>query len=232
MLARVTPGFVLFGPAHLGSLLLVVAMAAGLGPLARRRPRVDAIARPALAGSAVIAEIVRQADLLSRGAWRADHDLPVHLCALCALLVPPLLYGRSPRLFAVLYCWSLAAPLQALLTPDITDGFPSVRFVRFMVTHGVPVVAVFYAAAVDGHRPGLRAVPLALGATAAYAALLTPINLALDANYMFLRAKPATASVFDHLGPWPYYLLGIYAFGAVVMFLSVLPWVLLARRAR
>jgi hypothetical integral membrane protein (TIGR02206 family) len=216
--------FVLFGPAHLGAIATVILLAAGLGPLVRRQPSLDLPVRVVLSVLAWGAEIVRQVDRFVAGDWLITHDLPIHLCALCALLVPPLLWTRSARLHGVLYCWAFAAPLQALLTPDIPDGFPSIRWFRFMVTHGIPLVATLYVSAVDGIRPGWKTIGHAVLATVAYALLLGPVDALLGANYMFLVHKPDTASVFDVLGPWPVYLFGALGFGVVVMALAIAPW--------
>lgn len=42
-----------------------------------------------------------------------------------------------------------------------------------------------------------------------FALLVTPINLYLGSNYLFLMAKPAVKTIYDYLGPWPYYILSI-----------------------
>ena len=55
--------------------------------------------------------------------------------------------------------------------------------------------------------------------TAIYSfALIAPLNLVLDTNYVYLRHKPAGASLLDYLGPWPWYM-------AVV---AVLAWLFFA----
>jgi uncharacterized membrane protein YwaF len=53
-----------------------------------------------------------------------------------------------------------------------------------------------------------------LGVTAGWAAFVTPANLALGTNYMYLRHKPAVATPLDWMGPWPVYL----AVGGLVAF--------------
>ena len=42
-----------------------------------------------------------------------------------------------------------------------------------------------------------------------YYGLLHLLNVALDANYMYSRAKPEVASIMDVLGDWPTYIIGL-----------------------
>jgi hypothetical integral membrane protein (TIGR02206 family) len=54
-------------------------------------------------------------------------------------------------------------------------------------------------------RPG--APVRVLGITIAYAAIVGLVDAVTGADYMFLRAPPASWSVLSLLGPWPWYLL-------------------------
>jgi uncharacterized membrane protein YwaF len=67
-------------------------------------------------------------------------------------------------------------------------------------------------------------------ASAAYVAVVLPIDLMLGANYGFVgQSKPLNPSIVDLLGPWPERLLIIVPLAALAMLLVLLPW-LLARR--
>jgi len=43
------------------------------------------------------------------------------------------LITRSPRVYEVVYFWGLGGTIQALLTPDLLQGFPSAAFVSFFL---------------------------------------------------------------------------------------------------
>ncbi|MEM8998191.1 MAG: hypothetical protein AAGF23_25640, partial [Acidobacteriota bacterium] len=71
-------------------------------------------------------------------------------------------------------------------------------------------------------RMGLRPQPMSILRAFAvlnlYALSVTPVNVIFDANFLYLMAKPAQASLMDHLGPWPWYILAL----EVLAFLSFL----------
>jgi uncharacterized membrane protein YwaF len=60
---------------------------------------------------------------------------------------------------------------------------------------------------------------------------VTIINYMLGSNYMYTLRKPATSSLLDYMGPWPWYLL-VAEFVALFLFLLLyLPFALADRRA-
>jgi uncharacterized membrane protein YwaF len=73
-----------------------------------------------------------------------------------------------------------------------------------------------------GLRPRPGAVRRAFGATLLMAAVAGLADLVTGGNYMFLRAKPAHASLLDDLGPWPVYIASAAAVALVVF--AALAW--------
>ena len=118
------------------------------------------------------------------------------------------------------YFWGLAGTLQAVLTPDLHVGFPSLEFVQFVVGHLGIVLAALYLVV------GLRIVPRPGAAvrvftiTVAYAALIGAFNWLTGSNYMYLAAPPENPSLLSLLGPWPWYLLS--ATGVAIVLFAVL----------
>src|SRR5260370_27279697 len=103
--------------------------------------------------------------------------------------------------------WGLSGTLQALLTPDLAEDFPSLHFITFQVLHASVVVAVLYLTLGLGMRPRPRSILRAWLWLQVYAAVTAVIDWLLGSNYGYLLRKPAQPSLYDYLCPWPYYLL-------------------------
>ena len=147
--------------------------------------------------------------LALRGDYQLDFDLPLHLTDAVTVVAALALWSPRPLLFELTYFWGLAASLQAVLTPALgaEDGYQSLLFWHYFVTHsGVVLAAVFLAFGV-----GLTARPGAVGrvfaATVAWAGVAAVGNALTGGNYLFLRERPQTASLLDYLGPWPWYII-------------------------
>ncbi len=121
----------------------------------------------------------------------------------------------------------MAGSVTTLLTPALTAAFPHPLFLLFFLGHGLVVIAVVYAMSAFGFRPCRRSLGFALGVSALYALAIAPLNLILDANYLFLREKPPSPTLFDLFGPWPVYLPVLIGIAAG---LCVLWWLPFARR--
>jgi hypothetical integral membrane protein (TIGR02206 family) len=158
--------------------------------------------------------------------------LPLHLCGASLIFGALMLWLRSYRLYEVVYFWGTGGALVALLTPSLQHGFPHPLFVLFFLGHGLALTAVMFATIVCGFRPRDTSVLIALAATAAYAGLIYPLNLALGSNYLYLSHKPAQPSPLDYFGPWPWYLLGLCAITVGTCLLCYLPFAVGGRLSR
>ena len=74
-----------------------------------------------------------------------------------------------------------------------------------------------------------RSIPRVLVVTVLYAAVLIPLNALLGTNHMYVNAKPDSASLLDHLGPWPWYNLTAIGAAMVLFTLSYAPFAIADR---
>ncbi len=150
-----------------------------------------------------------------RGGWaRPEYLLPLHLCDAAIVLAIYALLTRGRRAAELLYFWAGAATTVAMLTPDLSLGFPRWEFFVFFGLHGLVVVSALALTFGFGLAPRPGAPGRAFLVTLLYAALVGAIDLAGGFNFMFLRAKPDTPTLLDFMGPWPLYLLA----GALIAF--------------
>jgi hypothetical integral membrane protein (TIGR02206 family) len=161
----------------------------------------------ALAVLILAAYLTENVAIAVRGTWSLERSLPLQLTDAVTIISALALWSPRPLLFELAYFWALTASLQAVLTPDLDDAFPSLFFFTYFTTHGGAVVAAVFLAWGRGLVPRPGSVGRVFLATAAFAAVAGLADLLTGGNYMFLREKPEAASLLDLMGPWPWYIL-------------------------
>lgn len=207
---------------HIAALVGTSVVAALLVAGARRRG--DAWAVPIGRGLAALifgAYVCEQLTYVRRGDWAAEVNLPLHLTdAVTLASVAALWRPRSAWLVELVYFWALSASLQAVLTPDLGHGFPDPLFFTYFATHCGAVAAAFLLVFGARRTPRPGAVWRVYAATVAFALLAAAGTLLTGGNYMYLRRKPAHASLLDVMGPWPAYIL-VAAAAGLLLFLAL-----------
>ena len=176
------------------------------------------------AGRAISVILVADAALfvsipLAEGRWSVQASLPLALCDVALIVAAIACWWPQWSLAVELtYFWGLAGTLQAVVTPDLSAGFPQREFFMFVVGHlGIVIAALFLVIGLRLEpRPG--AVRRVFTITAAYTAFVGGFNWLTDSNYMYLAAIPTHGSLLSVLGPWPWYILSGAAV-ALVLFL-------------
>lgn len=134
-------------------------------------------------------------------------DLPLFLCSLLALIIPIFTHYRKYWMFEILVFWIIGGTLQAVITPDIPEGLPSFDYFRYWIVHLGLLVIIFYVVFIFNMKPTLRSVLKSFLAFHVYLAIVAVLNYVLDANYFYLMEKPQSATIMDHFGEWPYYVI-------------------------
>ena len=199
---------------HLVPLALLVVAAVVLCVAARRAPGrwIDAVAA-IIALVLVIAELSWQPYVIANHAWSVGASLPIQLCDVGGFVAAVALLWRQLLLVEVAYFWGLGGTLQALLTPDLGDKhFPSFPYLQFYVTHDLVILAALFLVIGLALYPRPGAVRRIFVVTLAFAVLVGLFDLLTGGNYMYLRQVPASGSLLNLMGPWPWYI----AAGAVL----------------
>ncbi len=158
------------------------------------------------------------------GMLTVDNQCPLHLCDINAFLSAAALLTRRRAFYELLYFWAMAGTIQGLITPALTLDYPHPRFFLFFFVHGGIVLVALYGVL------GLRIYPRAQTKWVAwlllngYALLAGSWNYLSGANYGFLARKPATASLFDALGPWPWYIVAASGVALVLFIILDIPF--------
>ncbi|MBP7693178.1 MAG: TIGR02206 family membrane protein [Anaerolineales bacterium] len=221
--------FVLFGAAHWAVLAAVAALNLAwvwLGPHLDEETRLAV--RVTLALLLLVNEGVWHLWNLTTGQWNVQELLPLHLCSVMVYLSALLLLTRNYTLYEFCYFMGIGGASQALLTPDAGRyGFPHIKFWATMVSHGLIVTAPLYMTLVEGYRPAWTSILVVAAGMLIYTGCVGVVNWRLGSNYLFIARKPATASLIDVLGPWPWYILALAGLALAMMLLLYLPFVFL-----
>ena len=197
---------------------MLLFASAGSVAAARRRPGgwtasfARVLAAVILAGWA--GEYVADA---ATGSFSVEYTLPLQLTDAVSVAAILALWTRRRWLVELAYMWALTASLQAVLTPDLGRSFPSVFYFTYFTYHvGVIVAAVYLVYGCRLYpRPG--AAGRAFAATLAFAVLAGAADAITGGNYMYLRTKPAHASLLSAMSPWPWYILEAAALGLAML---------------
>jgi hypothetical integral membrane protein (TIGR02206 family) len=209
-----------FSDPHLAALLVMVVGVAASVWGARRHPGrwmdVFSLALAALIFAAWAGEYV--ADVIL-GTWSIKYTLPLQLTDAVSIVSILALLTRRPMLVELTYLWSYTASLQAVLTPDLGQSFPSVYYFTYFVYHVGAIVAASYL--VFGCRlyPRPGAAWRVFWLTLAWAAIAGGGDLITGGNYMYLRAKPVHTSLLNLMGPWPWYIVSGAALALALLLL-------------
>jgi hypothetical integral membrane protein (TIGR02206 family) len=203
--------------AYYWSLISAALVCVGMCAAARRWPR-----RPVLIAARILA-VVLLADVISRqvvpavnGTWSVRSDLPLFPCDLVGWIAPFALWFQSPLLVEWTYFWGLAGGIQAVVTPTVTQRFPHLGFMQYVVLHDGVIVAAIVLVVAFRVVPRRGAVVRIGALTVVYTLLVGLVDLVTGGNYMYLRKPPGRSTLLADLGPWPWYVVG----AAGIAFLS------------
>lgn len=157
--------------------------------------------------------------------WSLANSLPLHLCGASIILSIILLISKSEKIYEILYFWGLGGALQALITPDFGNySYQHYRFYQFFFAHGLIISTVIFMTFVYSYRPTKKSVIRVFIITNIYTIFVGVINYLTGGNYLFIRQKPATPSLLDYLGDWPWYILSLEAITIITFMLLYLPF--------
>lgn len=224
--------FELFGAGHLIALAIIAAVIAFLiwgwrnpGDAAKRRGRLLIVAM------LLLNEAGWHSFHILNGSWTIREHIPLHLCGVSIWSAIFILLTRNYRLYEIVFFFGIAGATQALITPPAGDyGFPHFRAFQTLISHSMIVIAMVYMTAIEGFRPTWGSIIRTMIFLNVYLVIVSGVNYLLGSNYMYTMGKPATASLFDVMGPWPWYLLTAEFLAVILFVLLYLPFALADRR--
>jgi len=227
------PAFQLFGVAHIGALLVLVAINIFLIQFKNSSEATKRSVRWTLAIILWTAEISWHIWNIYWGYWSDQFMLPLNVCSVLIWLSGFMLIFKNQRIYEFAYFLGITACVNYLLTPDLgIYGFPTYRFIQTFISHGLVVTAAIYMTTAEGFRPTWKSFWRVLAGTNAYMFVIYFVNLALGSNYVLVNVKPTTTSILNFMPPWPYYIVYFEVIGIVTFLLLYLPFIIKDWRAK
>ncbi len=202
------PDFHLFSPLHLAILIAIPLLSGALVFVTRQVPTSALAIRIAL-GTILVADGL---------AWhgyryyvqgvRFPEILPLELCDASFWLTAAALLTLEEHTFDLAYYWGIAGSGMAILTPYLRAPLYTFQSFQFFLGHSVLIVGVLYLLWSHQSRPRAGSWWFTFWALNFYGLLVAAVDYQVRTNFMYLRQKPASSSLFDVLGPWPWYILG------------------------
>lgn len=221
---RLQTHFHLFGPAHLAILFSVPVCAGILTWINRQKPGAARWIRFTLATLLILSGLWWYWYRFRVMGLRLPQGLPLELCDLSLWLTIYSLLKLNQRGFELAYYWGLGGAAMALLTPDLLAPLSSLSSINFFVRHCGLIIGMLWLLWSSHVRPRKRSWRFAFISLNLYASTVALFDFLFGTNYLYLRNKPASASLLDRMGAWPVYILSGDVLALVLFFVMSIPF--------
>lgn len=220
--------FVLFGNIHIITMLSILAASVFIPLTYKNKSVAQQSLMTKIIAYIVIAHVVISPykDLfILENPYNWREVLPFHMCDLSEIFLAWFLLGGPKILYKCAFFWGIGGATMAIITPDISHH--DLDYAFFMIGHGMIVIGIMYATIALNNRPYAKDI---LTVSVITACILLPItyliNLILGepANFWYLMAKPAGASLMDAFPEPPFHLLVLTPLALAMFFLIYTPY--------
>ncbi len=200
--------FHLLSPLHLAILIAIPATAELLTFATRKYPASALAIRASLAALLAADGLIWYAYRYYLQGVRFPDLLPLELCDASFWLTVAALLTLEEHAFDLAYYWGIAGSGMALLTPYLRAPLHTFQSFQYFTGHALLIIGVLYLIWSRQARLRLRSWWFAWWTLNVFGVVVALVDFFGGTNFMYLRQKPTSSSLFDILGPWPWYILG------------------------
>lgn len=153
-----------------------------------------------------------------------QENLPLHFCSIMVIISGIALLCRKEWACALVYFGVLTASIQGLITPALSDNYPSFAFFIFFISHSMLFLSAITILFVQKWKPKPKDILISLALMDGYLLCIIPINLWLGTNYGFTQKSPIPGCILDYLGTAPWYYLRLQLPALLLFYLMYLPF--------
>jgi len=153
------------------------------------------------------------------GVWDIQHNLPLHLCGISALISGILMIKYNQRMFEFLILLGFAGGIHSLLSPEFTYGHEGYFFYDFYLSHSGIILVPIYLSIVMNKKIKIDSWKSTFYIGLIYTVIVGFLNKVINslfegsANYMYLCKAPLAENPLILTTEWPMYLPIIIIFG-------------------
>lgn len=229
-----TNEFILFGPTHIFTLVLIFSVSIGFSLYVRAS--YDEIKfslfEKTLAYLLILNELLKPFYLnyFSPDAYNWTNTIPLHACHISSYATGLFLLTRNQKFFDFAYFWGLGGGTMALLTPDIELTFPDIDFITLFSGHGILFFALIYIALAIKQNITFNSYKNAIIFSLYILPIVYVINIIVggepgfEANLWYLMKAPAGDSLMNFFPNPPLHVIPLFPIVMFVFYLLYLPY--------
>lgn len=164
------------------------------------------------------------------GTFSIKEHLPIHICRFISIACPFIILYKNRFWLGIFYFWILAGTINANITPDVQYGFPHWSYFNYWMVHSVLIIVPIYYLIVFRLKIEFKDLKNAFWVANGFLVITFFLNIILDSNYMYSKAKPESASILDYMGPWPIYLVSTQLLALFLFSILYLPFFIKSKK--
>ena len=216
--------FHLLSPLHLAILIAIPVTAVLLTFATRKYPASAFATRVSLATLLAADGFIWYAYRYYVQGVRIPDLLPLELCDASFWLTVAALLTLEEHTFDLAYHWGIAGSGMAVLTPYLRAPLHAFQSAQYFAGHSLLIIGVLYLIWSRPTRPRLHSWWFAWWTLNVFGVVVALVDFLGGTNFMYLRQKPMSSSLFDLLGPWPWYIVVADLVALVLFRLMQLPF--------
>ena len=229
-----TNEFILFGPTHIFTLVLIFTVSIGFSVYVRAS--YDEIKfslfEKTLAYLLIFNELLKPFYLnyFNPDVYNWTNTIPLHACHISSYATGLFLLTRNQKFFDFAYFWGLGGGTMALLTPDIELTFPDIDFITLFSGHGILFFALIYIALAIKQNITFNSYKNAIIFSLYILPIVYVINIIVggepgfEANLWYLMKAPAGDSLMNFFPNPPLHVIPLFPIVMFVFYLLYLPY--------